>query len=86
MNVLLVVEPVVTPDVVDVIVMVSGDNVTLGFPKNAMSVVVGEVYVVPLIVFVGIMTVRFAEVPVNVLAPIAVTELGITIELKFVQL
>ena len=33
-------------------------NVTLVFPKNAMSVVVGEVYVVLSIVFVFIVTVR----------------------------
>jgi hypothetical protein len=38
-------------------------NVTLGFPKNAMVLVVGEVYVVPPIVFVSIETTIYAAVP-----------------------
>ena len=84
---LFVVEPLTT--VVDVMVIVSGGrtNVTLGFPKNAMStpVAVGEVYVVPSNVFVFIVIVRFEEVLKKTLLPIDVTESGMFMELNCVH-
>jgi hypothetical protein len=85
---LLVVEPLVTPGVVDVMVMVSGGitNVTLGFPKNALSVVLGEVYSIPPICFVFIVIVRFAEVPKKTLDSKYQVESESVIDVKLMQL
>jgi len=81
---LLVVEPLVTPAVVDVIVMVGGGrtNVTLPFPKNALSVVEGEITPnLPLF----IVTTRSTEVPWKELEPIEVTELGMFMDVKLLE-
>ena len=84
MNVFLVVEPLVTPDVVDVIVMLSGrKKSTLVFPKNT-TFVAGDVYTVTPNVFVFIVIVRFAEVPVKAVSPIDVTESGMFMDDKLV--
>ena len=88
MDALLVIEPLVT--VADVMVMVGGGrtNVTLEFPKNAMSGpgAVGEVYVVPLIVLLLlIVTIRFEEVLLKALVPIDVTESGMFMDVNILQ-
>ena len=87
MGVFLVVEPLVKP-VVDVMVMLGTGgaiNFTLSFPKNIMSALVGELYVVVPKILVFIVTIRSAEVPEKALLPIDVTDLGMFMDTKLVQ-
>ena len=86
MDVFLVLEPLVTPGVVDVMVMLGGGgrtNVAVVFPKNDLFVP-GEVNVIPLIILLLlIVIIRLAEVPVKVkVFPTDVTESGMFMELN----